>query len=100
MMDTKNLQNINTTNDEDQNKKSTNLSRFRLYPRNVQNVVLVWLDLNVSDALDDEHRDIIKQVRSIINDINVFSDVNKCVDFLHEMKYEKAFMIVSGGFGQ
>jgi tetratricopeptide (TPR) repeat protein len=99
-MDKKNLEAVNKPSDEDKDKKSSNISRFRLYPRVIQNFVLVWLDPNISDAPDEEHRDIINQVRYIINAINIFSDVQKCVDFLHEIKYEKAFMIVSGALGQ
>ncbi|UJR31055.1 hypothetical protein I4U23_018565 [Adineta vaga] len=85
------------TNDE---KKTSNFSRFHQYPRVTQNFVLVWLDPNMGDSIDDEHRDILNQVRSIINSIEIFSDVNECVKFLHGIKREKIFMIVSGILGQ
>ena len=97
MTDTKNLE---TNNTDGKAQTSSYISRFKLHSRPIQNFVLLWLDLNVSVALDDEHRDIINQVRQIIYDINIFSDANKCLDYLYEIKHEKIFMIVSGSLGQ
>ena len=100
-MDTKDLENNSETNDNaETTKKLSGLSRFKCHSYAVQNCILVWLDFNVSIALDDEHRNIIHQVRQIIHDINIFSDVNKCIDYLYEIKHEKIFMIVSGSLGQ
>ena len=95
-MENKNLE----TTDEDENKKSLNLSRFRLYPRPAHNFVLVWLDRNITDAPDDDHVATINQVRSIIDAVNIFNDAYKCIDYLQNIKDEKAFMIVSGSLGQ
>lgn len=97
MTDTKNLETITT---DGKAQKSWYIARFQLHSHPVQNFVLLWLDLNVSVALDDEHRDIVNQVRTIVYDINIFSDANKCLDYLYEIKHEKVFMIVSGALGQ
>ncbi|CAF1054450.1 unnamed protein product [Rotaria sp. Silwood1] len=83
-----------------ENKKTAKVSRFRSHSRVIQNFVLVWLDPNINGTLDDEHREIVTQVRSIINNIKMFSDVSKCTDFLRKIKNEKAFMIVSGVLGE
>jgi tetratricopeptide (TPR) repeat protein len=99
-MTDKSVQTVNNPADEEKNKKKSNTTRFRLHPRVIQNFVLVWLDPNMNGVLDEEHRDILNRIRSIINAINIFSDVNQCIDFLDGIKDEKAFMIVSGAFGQ
>ncbi|CAF1157433.1 unnamed protein product [Adineta steineri] len=94
---------INNSHGEENNnnkKKTSTLSRFRTHPRVIQNFVLIWLDPYMDQGLDDECRDIIKQVRSIINSIHIFSNPNQCVKFLDEIKYEKVFMIISGVLGQ
>jgi len=100
-MDTKKLPIVTNPTNENNGKKTSNCSRFRLHSRISQNFVLVWLDPNMNDeVIDNEHRDVVNQVRSIINSIHIFSDVNQCVKFLHEIKHEKVFMIVSGVLGQ
>ncbi|CAF2582429.1 unnamed protein product [Rotaria sp. Silwood2] len=83
-----------------ENKKTSKVSRFRSHSHVIQNFVLVWLDPNLNGTPDDDHREIISQVRTIISNIKMFSDVNQCVDFLRKIKNEKAFMIVSGVLGQ
>ena len=58
-----------------------------------QGFTLIWLDssldLNLHQSLD--------QLRQIINKIDLFCDVEQCVDFLGSLKETKAFMIVSEG---
>ncbi|CAF5094346.1 unnamed protein product, partial [Rotaria socialis] len=76
------------------------LSRFRSHSRIVQNFVLVWLDPNIDGKLNDEHREIVNQVRSIVSNVKIYSDVDKCANFLDKIKNEKVFMIVSGALGQ
>lgn len=83
-----------------ENKKTSKLSRFRSHSHNVQNFVLVWLDPNINGKLNDEHREIVKQVRSTISNVKTYGDMNQCIDFLRTLKNEKAFMIVSGALGQ
>jgi len=81
-------------------KKSSILSRFRGYSRPAHNFVLIWLDVNITDASDDDHHPSINQVRSIINDVNIFNDAYQCMNYLKQIKHEKAFMIVSGSLGE
>ncbi|CAF1171764.1 unnamed protein product [Rotaria sordida] len=99
-MNKKVLKIIINTNDGKENKKTSKFSRFRSHSRVIQNFVLVWLDPNINGKLNDEHREIVSQVRSIISNMKIFSDVDQCVDFLRKIKNEKAFMIVSGVLGQ
>ncbi|CAF3477386.1 unnamed protein product [Rotaria socialis] len=61
-----------------------------------QNVFLLWLDSNI-DETNDDCRNSILQIRSICS-INIFIDVDECIDFLTEIKDKKAFMIVTNAF--
>ena len=40
------------------------------------------------------------QLRSIVNDINIFTQPDACIQFLNEINDQKVFLIVSGTFGQ
>jgi hypothetical protein len=61
----------------------------------VQNFFLIWLDANIDES-NDEYRNSINQLQSIINTIDIFKDIDQCIDFLTEIKDETIFMIVSG----
>ena len=41
-----------------------------------------------------------KKLRSVVNDIHLFTDPDECVAFLAEVQTEKAFIIVSGSLGE
>ncbi|CAF3818168.1 unnamed protein product [Adineta steineri] len=85
---------------ENEDKKATTILRVRPHHRIIENFLVVWLDPNLQDIIDDDCRDIIDQLRSIVNSIDIYSDVDYCIDFLSDIKDEKAFMILSGAFGQ
>ncbi|CAF3995647.1 unnamed protein product [Rotaria sordida] len=61
----------------------------------VQNYCLVWLDPNI-DKCKNEFPNIYEQLRNIVSDINIFTDVDQCVDFLTDIDHHKVFMIISG----
>jgi hypothetical protein len=65
----------------------------------VQNVLLIWLDNNIDDNSTD-CRNTITQLRRVVNSINTFTDGDQCIEFIEEMKNEKACMIISGSLGQ
>jgi tetratricopeptide (TPR) repeat protein len=67
--------------------------------RIVQNFLLIWLDSNIDESKDD-YQKILKQFRSIINTIYIFTNSDPCVHFLNQINHEKVFMIVSGVLGQ
>ncbi|CAF1055743.1 unnamed protein product [Rotaria magnacalcarata] len=99
-MNTKIFKIVTNSSNNNDNKKTSKLSRFRSHSHIVQNFVLVWLDPNIDGKLNDEHREIVNQVRSIISNVKIYSDVDKCTTFLDRIKSEKVFMIVSGALGQ
>jgi tetratricopeptide (TPR) repeat protein len=68
--------------------------------RMVQNFLLIWLDTNIDENNSDDCRNTITKLRQVVNAVNTFVDVDECIDFITEIKEEKAFMIVSGALGQ
>jgi tetratricopeptide (TPR) repeat protein len=67
----------------------------REHIRLVQNVFLIWLDDNI-DENNEACQHTIIQLRRVINAVNTFTDVDRCIDFLTDHSDEKAFMIISG----
>jgi tetratricopeptide (TPR) repeat protein len=65
----------------------------------VQNVLLIWLDSNIDDNNDDCHNTV-SQLRRVVNDVNTFTDRDRCVQFIERIKDEKACMIISGSLGE
>ena len=68
-------------------------------PRIVQNFLLIWLDANITSA-DEDSQHTLQKLRSVVNDIHLFTDPDDCVAFLAEVQTEKAFIIVSGSLGE
>ena len=68
-------------------------------PRIVQNYLLVWLDTNVTASSDDSQHTL-QQLRSVVNDVNLFMEPDECVAFLKNIQLEKVFLIASGSLGQ
>jgi hypothetical protein len=66
--------------------------------RIVQNYLLVWVDANVSTSNDDSQRTM-EHLRSIVNDVTVFTQPDECVTFLQGVQLEKVLLIVSGSIG-
>ncbi|CAF3819902.1 unnamed protein product [Adineta steineri] len=67
--------------------------------RIVQNFALLWLDSNI-DELDPDFKYSLAQLRRIVNSIHTFTNPDSCVNFLNEIKNEKAFLLISGRFCQ
>jgi tetratricopeptide (TPR) repeat protein len=67
--------------------------------RIIQNYLLIWLDPNINE-FDNDCQYTLEQFRSIVNDINIFSDVNQCIDFLTDIDNANVFMIIPGILGE
>ncbi|CAF3593551.1 unnamed protein product [Rotaria socialis] len=65
----------------------------------VQNMLLIWLDANINDNNADS-QNTITQLRQVINTIEAFDDGENCIQFLEEIRDEKACMIISGSLGR
>ena len=65
----------------------------------VQNFLLVWLDTSITTSNKDA-QNTLQQLRSVVNDITLFTDSNECVAFMQDVQMEKVFVITSGSLGQ
>jgi hypothetical protein len=65
----------------------------------VRNVLLIWLDSN-SDKNNDDCRNMITQLRCVVNTINTFTDVDQCMDFLTANYNEEILMVISDALVQ
>lgn len=59
---------------------------------NVENFALVYLHTSYPDE------SIIKQLRSIVNFMKIFNDIDDCVAFINTISYEKIVLILSNSF--
>ena len=72
------------------------MSRRLPYAHPIQNVRLVWLDeVNNENCIST-----ISQLKEVVNNVNTFTDIDECVDFISDITKEKIFMITSGPFGR
>jgi hypothetical protein len=55
--------------------------RRRINVKMVQNVVLIWLDSNISDSNSD-CRNTLAQLRRVVNTIGMFTDGDQCIKFI------------------
>jgi tetratricopeptide (TPR) repeat protein len=65
--------------------------------RIIENYIIIWLDPNL-DFSNEKNQELISQLRSIVNTVKTFADINKCVIFLEQIKNEKVFLIISDCF--
>jgi hypothetical protein len=68
--------------------------------RIVQNFHLVWLDGSIDEDNNDDCRNSITKLRQVVTTVNIFTDVDECIDFITDKKEEKTLMMVSGTFSQ
>ncbi|CAF4022156.1 unnamed protein product [Rotaria sp. Silwood2] len=67
--------------------------------RIVQNYLLIWIDGNIDEANKD-CQNTIAELRKVVNDVNTFTQLDECVDFLTEVNDGKAFLIIAGAMSQ
>jgi hypothetical protein len=68
--------------------------------RMVQNFHLLWLDASIDEDNNDDCHNSITKLRQIVNTVKTFTDADKCVDFITDIKKENTLMIVSEALGQ
>ncbi|CAF1076303.1 unnamed protein product [Adineta steineri] len=65
----------------------------------MQNVLLVWLD-NIIDEDNVDCNIMIKQLKRVINNLNIFTDSDKCAEFIQTITNNRICMIISGSLGK
>ncbi len=81
-------ENVNTQN------KLTKTKRFHT----IEKFAVIWLDSNINQ-LDEDCQNIITQLRYVINLVEIFTDPDRCVDYITEINVEKIFLVVSDSIG-
>ncbi|CAF1179378.1 unnamed protein product [Adineta steineri] len=71
----------------------------RIYMERVENVFLIWLDNNINEKNTDCNN-ITKQLKRVVNNINIFTDGEECIEFIQTITNNKVCMIVSGSLGK
>jgi hypothetical protein len=80
---------------------TTTASTGAIHPRQriVQNFLLIWVDGSIDESTED-CQNILAQLRSIVNDVNIFTQPDQCIEFINGLEDENAFVIASGFLGQ
>ncbi|CAF1487584.1 unnamed protein product [Adineta steineri] len=62
--------------------------------RMTQNCLLLWADTNIEQT-EKHHENTLEQIRNIAGDVNVFTEVDACIDFLTDAQEDiKSFLVV------
>jgi tetratricopeptide (TPR) repeat protein len=67
--------------------------------RIVQNFLLVWVDASIDQSKKD-CQNTLAQLRNIVNDVNICTEPEQCIQYLNNIDNEKAFIIASSALGQ
>ncbi|CAF0944232.1 unnamed protein product [Adineta ricciae] len=87
--------------DAQKSKSSSTTRKHGNQPRQrmVQNYLLVWMDANI-DEKGRDCQNTLTHLRSVVNDVNIYTQPDACIQFLNSIGDEKAFVITSGSLGQ
>ena len=77
------------------------MARYSHSPKTriLQNYRLAWLDPHIDESSSD-HQHSLQQLRTVINNVNIFSQLDACVEFLRGVTNEKIFVITSDSLGR
>ncbi|CAF1176679.1 unnamed protein product [Adineta steineri] len=67
--------------------------------RMAQNYLLVWVDATI-DQTSKDYQNMLTQIRAVVNDVTVCTQLEECVEFFHNPDDKKVFVITSGSLGQ
>jgi tetratricopeptide (TPR) repeat protein len=101
---------IDSSNKTEQTSDSSNIATattirtvqsntIQLRRRIVRNYLLIWLNDSIDETKED-YQNALAQLRNIVNDTNVFTNTDQCVDFITDIDDERVFMIISGALGK
>ncbi|CAF1555162.1 unnamed protein product, partial [Adineta steineri] len=67
--------------------------------RMTQNYLLVWVDASI-DQTSKVCKNTLAQLRTVVNDVTMYTQPDECMQFLDNLNDEKAFLIIPGYQGQ
>ncbi|CAF0872914.1 unnamed protein product [Adineta steineri] len=77
-----------------ESSKSTASSDVRKSQQRVaQNCLLLWVDTSI-DQTNEDYENTLKQIRTIIDDVNVFTQRDACIEFLTDAQEDIKFFLV------
>ncbi|CAF0960380.1 unnamed protein product [Adineta steineri] len=65
----------------------------------MQNLLFIWLDNNINDNNADCNN-IIKQLKRVVNNVNMFTNGEECIEFIQTITNNKVCMVVSDSLRQ
>ena len=65
---------------------------------NPDNLIFLWVDANI-DTNNEDCQQTLEQLHVLINEVNLFHDINNCIKFLHDSSIRKNVVMTSGAFG-
>jgi tetratricopeptide (TPR) repeat protein len=68
-------------------------------PFNPLNFLLIWVDADI-DLSKEDYQNTLTQLRSVVDDVNIFLQPDQCIQFLNSMASRKTFVIISGPLAQ
>ena len=80
-------------------QSSTN-AHIQKHTRMLQSVLLVWLDNTVTDENNADYRKTVKELKRMVNNINMFTGGEECIQFIQTISDDKICMIISDSLGQ
>ncbi|CAF0779032.1 unnamed protein product [Adineta steineri] len=67
--------------------------------RIIQNYLLIWVDASIDQA-DKDCQNTLAQLKNVVNDVNLCTESDQCIEALNKVDKEQAFVITSGYSGQ
>ncbi|CAF1567603.1 unnamed protein product, partial [Adineta steineri] len=67
--------------------------------RMAQNYLLVWVDASIDEA-DKDCQDILAQLKNVVNDVNLCTAPDQCIQILNQVDNKRVFVITSDSLGQ
>ncbi|CAF1230472.1 unnamed protein product [Adineta steineri] len=67
--------------------------------RMAQNYLLIWVDASIDQA-DEDCQNALAQLKNVVNDVNLCTELDQCIETLNKVGKERAFVITSGSLGQ
>ncbi|CAF0790511.1 unnamed protein product [Adineta steineri] len=90
----KSKENVTTTS---KTTASSNIRQSR--QRMAQNYLLIWVDASIDEGKTD-CQDTLTQLKNVINDVNLCTESEQCIQALNKVDKEQVFVITSGLLGQ
>jgi tetratricopeptide (TPR) repeat protein len=88
-----------TTQSSSQEQSMAKSASFERPQDIIETYIIIWLDSNL-DFSNKANQEFISRLRSIINNIETFTDIDQCVKFLEQLKNETVFLIISDCFAK